>query len=145
MPPSFPGQIDDNKVEEQKYVTVDVQNLVQQTLSKYPDEFARLRELIQNADDASANTVCIYLLCHRVSGECVDAEEMKVENNGREFTPADISDLTSIAGSTQEKDSTRVGRFGVGFFTAFKNCSMPRVASGHMRINFKGYEEHKLL
>ena len=42
-------------------VRVDAQNLVQQTLSRYPVDFAALRELIQNADDSGATQVRVSM------------------------------------------------------------------------------------
>lgn len=114
-------------------------------MARYSSEHTTLRELIQNAADAKANAVTIKLetdpsLNVPAPQGAVDAVSLKhviqhhtlkrliVTNNGQPFTPADWNRLKSIADGNP--DETKIGAFGVGFYSVFADCDEPFVVSG---------------
>ena len=132
-------------------VTVDTRALIDKVLARYSGEWTTLRELIQNAADAQATTVKIkwetlpstqvplpattnrsehlkHVLTHHTLGRLV------VENNGQPFTGTDWRRLKRIAEGNP--DETKIGAFGVGFYSVFADCEEPLVSSGHEAMAF---------
>ncbi|KAK1833325.1 hypothetical protein QBC39DRAFT_49648 [Podospora conica] len=132
-------------------VTVDTRALIDKVLARYSGEWTTLRELIQNAADAQATTVKIkwetlpstqiplpattnrsehlkHVLTHHTLGRLV------VENNGQPFTETDWRRLKRIAEGNP--DETKIGAFGVGFYSVFADCEEPLVSSGHEAMAF---------
>ena len=121
-------------------VQVNVRNLVQQTLSRYPVDFGLLRELIQNADDAGATRVRVDLkTALQDSGRL---RSLTVWNDGREFKGSDWKNLQTI--SQVNNEPNRVGIFGVGFFAVFKLSQRPTVYSGTKMLEFTGYTDESI-
>ncbi len=110
-----------------------------------------LRELLQNAADASASSVTIkfetlpsakipvpnsneqsstlkHILLHHTLRRLV------VINNGQAFGPNDWSRLKRIAEGNP--DETKIGAFGVGFYSVFADCEEPFVSSGKEAMAF---------
>lgn len=132
-------------------VTVNTRALIDKVLARYSGEWTTLRELIQNAADASATKVVIrfqtlpstsvpvpqssdlsarlrhVLLHHTV--KC-----LYVENNGMPFKDSDWSRLKKIAEGNP--DETKIGAFGVGFYSVFAECEQPFVSSGMEALAF---------
>ncbi len=132
-------------------VTVNTRALIDKVLARYSGEWTTLRELLQNAADASATKVIIrfqslpsttvpvpqssdpsvrlrhVLLHHTV--KC-----MFVENNGTPFKDSDWSRLKKIAEGNP--DETKIGAFGVGFYSVFAECEQPFVSSGREALAF---------
>ncbi|KAF2845371.1 hypothetical protein T440DRAFT_472692 [Plenodomus tracheiphilus IPT5] len=132
-------------------VTVNTRALIDKVLARYSSEHTTLRELIQNAADAKANTVTIKLetdpslsvpapqgaddsvaLKHVIQNHTL--KRLVVTNNGQPFTPADWSRLKSIADGNP--DETKIGAFGVGFYSVFADCDEPFVVSGDKTMAF---------
>lgn len=132
-------------------VTVNTRSLIDKVLARYSSEHTTLRELIQNAADAKANTVTIkletdpslnvpapqgaddsILLKHVIQHHTL--KRLVVTNNGQPFTPADWSRLKSIADGNP--DETKIGAFGVGFYSVFADCDEPFVVSGDKTMAF---------
>ncbi|KAL5116686.1 hypothetical protein ACEQ8H_005435 [Pleosporales sp. CAS-2024a] len=132
-------------------VTVNTRALIDKVLARYSSEHTTLRELIQNAADAKANTVTIkfetdpsltvptphgadesVLLKHVIQNHTM--KRLAVTNNGQPFTPADWSRLKSIADGNP--DETKIGAFGVGFYSVFADCDEPFVVSGDKTMAF---------
>jgi hypothetical protein len=132
-------------------VTVNTRALIDKVLARYSSEHTTLRELIQNAADAKANTVTIKfetdpsltvptphgaddsaLLQHVIKNHTM--KRLAVTNNGQPFTTADWSRLKSIADGNP--DETKIGAFGVGFYSVFADCDEPFVVSGNKTMAF---------
>ncbi|KAL6705352.1 hypothetical protein ACN47E_007001 [Coniothyrium glycines] len=132
-------------------VTVNTRALIDKVLARYSSEHTTLRELIQNAADAKANTVIIrletdpslhvpapqnanesVLLKHIIQNHTL--KRLVVSNNGQPFTAADWSRLKSIADGNP--DETKIGAFGVGFYSVFADCDEPFVVSGDKTMAF---------
>lgn len=132
-------------------VTVNTRALIDKVLARYSSEHTTLRELIQNASDAGASTVVIkfetdpsleiptpqgtdkaLLLKHIIQHHTL--KRLIVSNNGQPFTSADWSRLKSIADGNP--DETKIGAFGVGFYSVFADCDEPFVVSGNKTMAF---------
>ncbi|KAF2818552.1 hypothetical protein CC86DRAFT_308972 [Ophiobolus disseminans] len=132
-------------------VTVNTRALIDKVLARYSSEHTTLRELIQNAADAKADTVTIKfetdpsltvpapqgaddfaVLKHVIQNHTM--KRLAVTNNGQPFTGADWSRLKSIADGNP--DETKIGAFGVGFYSVFADCDEPFVVSGDKTMAF---------
>jgi len=132
-------------------VTVNTRALIDKVLARYSSEHTTLRELIQNAADAKADTVTIKFetdpsltvptphgaddatrLKHIIQNHTM--KRLAVTNNGQPFTKADWSRLKSIADGNP--DETKIGAFGVGFYSVFADCDEPFVVSGDKTMAF---------
>ena len=137
--------------EDEEAVTVDTRALIDKVLARYSGEWTTLRELIQNAADAQATTVKIKwetlpsthvplpstsgrseLLKHVIAHHTL--RRLVVENDGQPFTKTDWGRLKRIAEGNP--DETKIGAFGVGFYSVFADCEEPLVSSGSEAIAF---------
>lgn len=132
-------------------VTVNTRALIDKVLARYSGEWTTLRELLQNAADASATEVIIRFQTLPSARVPVpqgshDASRLKhvllhhtlksltVENNGAPFMASDWSRLKKIAEGNP--DETKIGAFGVGFYSVFADCEEPIVSSGKEALAF---------
>lgn len=132
-------------------VTVNTRALIDKVLARYSGEHTTLRELIQNAADAGASHVVINLetdpslttpapqtsdpstlLKHTIQHHTL--KRLVVSNNGEAFSSADWNRLKSIADGNP--DETKIGAFGVGFYSVFADCDQPFVVSGNRTMAF---------
>ena len=132
-------------------VTVNTRALIDKVLARYSGEWTTLRELLQNAADASAKKVLIRLqtlpsasvpvpqtsdsstrLKHVILHHTL--KSMVVENNGLVFQDTDWARLKKIAEGNP--DETKIGAFGVGFYSVFAECEEPFVSSGKEALAF---------
>lgn len=137
--------------EDEEAVTVDTRALIDKVLARYSGEWTTLRELIQNAADAQATTVKIKwetlpstttplpatqnrseLLKHIITNHTL--RRLIVQNNGQPFTKTDWGRLKRIAEGNP--DETKIGAFGVGFYSVFADCEEPFVSSGPEAMAF---------
>ncbi|KAK6951833.1 hypothetical protein Daesc_006358 [Daldinia eschscholtzii] len=137
--------------EDEEAVTVDTRALIDKVLARYSGEWTTLRELIQNAADAQATTVKIKwetlpstqvplppttdrseILKHIIANHTL--KRLVVQNNGQPFTKTDWGRLKRIAEGNP--DETKIGAFGVGFYSVFADCEEPFVSSGHEAMAF---------
>lgn len=107
--------------------------------------------MIQNAADAQATTVTIRwetlpstttplpatqnrseLLKHTISHHTL--RRLLVQNNGQPFAKTDWGRLKRIAEGNP--DETKIGAFGVGFYSVFADCEEPFVSSGSEAMAF---------
>lgn len=132
-------------------VTVNTRALIDKVLARYSGEWTTLRELLQNAADASATKVIIryqtlpsatvavpqssdnssrlkHVLLHHT------LRSLTVENNGVPFKATDWSRLKMIAEGNP--DETKIGAFGVGFYSVFADCEEPFITSGTDTLAF---------
>jgi len=117
-----------------KAVTVNTRALIDKILARYSSEFTLFRELVQNADDAGASTVTIAFLS-QPTREGAMLTQVTVSNNGAPFNAADWQRIVSIADGNP--DETKIGFFGVGFFSVFSVSENPVVASGDRELEFQ--------
>ncbi|KAI9674257.1 MAG: hypothetical protein M1829_003804 [Trizodia sp. TS-e1964] len=137
--------------ENEEAVTINTRALIDKVLARYSAEWTVLRELIQNAADASASKVTVrfdtlpsptvpapkatdpssilqhVLLHHKLS-------RLLVTNNGTSFADSDWTRLKRIAEGNP--DETKIGAFGVGFYSVFADCEEPFVSSGKEAMAF---------
>ncbi|KAI0898079.1 hypothetical protein F4806DRAFT_389133 [Annulohypoxylon nitens] len=137
--------------EDEEAVTVDTRALIDKVLARYSGEWTTLRELIQNAADAQATTVKIKwetlpstqiplptttdrseILKHIITNHTL--RRLIVQNNGQPFTKTDWGRLKRIAEGNP--DETKIGAFGVGFYSVFADCEEPFVSSGQEAMAF---------
>ena len=136
---------------DEEAVTVNTRALIDKVLARYSGEWTVLRELLQNAADAAATKVEVKfesipsptvsvphdasasnLLKHAVQNHTV--KRLVVTNNGQVFNENDWSRLKRIAEGNP--DETKIGAFGVGFYSTFADCEEPFVSSGRDAMAF---------
>ena len=137
--------------EDEEAVTVNTRALIDKVLARYSGEWTTLRELIQNAADAQASKVTIrfetnpslkvplpsnqdpgdllkHILLHHT------LKTLLVSNDGELFNENDWQRLKRIAEGNP--DETKIGAFGVGFYSVFSDCETPFVSSGKDSMAF---------
>ncbi|THC97412.1 hypothetical protein EYZ11_003126 [Aspergillus tanneri] len=136
---------------DEEAVTVDTRGLISKVLARYSGKWTVLREMIQNAADADASRVTIKfetlpsttiplpsaaddttLLKHTISHHTL--KRLLVSNNGLPFSEKDWARLKRIADGNP--DETKIGAFGVGFYSVFDDCEEPFVSSGKHAMAF---------
>ena len=132
-------------------VTVNTRALIDKVLARYSGEWTTLRELLQNAADASASKVVVRLETSPSANVPVPQSSdssaqlkhvllhhawssMIVENNGEVFKDTDWARLKKIAEGNP--DETKIGAFGVGFYSVFADCENPLISSGSQTLAF---------
>lgn len=84
-------------------------------VDKYPDPLHCLFELIQNAEDQNARHVRLL----------VTQTELVFTHDGEAFSQSDVERITGIGIS--EKESNKIGRFGIGFKSVFVISDFPEI------------------
>ncbi|KAL2815900.1 hypothetical protein BJX63DRAFT_430496 [Aspergillus granulosus] len=137
--------------EDEEAVTVDTRGLISKVLARYSGKWTVLREMIQNAADANATKVTIRfetlpsttvplpsspdsstMIKHTISNHTL--KRLLISNNGLPFSEKDWARLKRIADGNP--DETKIGAFGVGFYSVFDDCEDPFVSSGKDAMAF---------
>ncbi|GAA5908053.1 uncharacterized protein JCM6883_004102 [Sporobolomyces salmoneus] len=132
-------------------VSVNQRALVEKILARYSGEHTVFRELLQNSDDAAASHVELHFRT-TVTSDSATAQQplyssdslpdlkttkcasIMVRNDGMVFRKEDWARLTEIASGNP--DETKIGAFGVGFYSLFSLCDEPVVSSGDKVLGF---------
>ncbi|KAI8605357.1 hypothetical protein EDD21DRAFT_363843 [Dissophora ornata] len=115
-------------------VEVNQRHLIDKILARYSAEYVVYRELMQNSDDAGAKGIeIVFETASPSSHETVPNLSAKItrvlfKNNGMAFRPEDWNRLKKIAEGNP--DESKIGAFGVGFYSLFSICEEPFVSSG---------------
>lgn len=137
--------------DDEEAVTVNTRALIDKVLARYSGEWTTLRELLQNAADAQASKVVIKfetlpsttvpspsstnqseILKHVLLNHTL--RRLVVTNDGQPFATTDWARLKRIAEGNP--DETKIGAFGVGFYSVFADCEDPFVSSGNQAMAF---------
>ena len=87
--------------------------LVSDMVRQFADPYAFLRELVQNSMDAGTTRIEVDV----IRGADGDTRT-RVTDSGTGMTPAIIeSALLTLFSSSKEGDSTKIGKYGVGFIS----------------------------
>ncbi|KAK6433140.1 hypothetical protein LTR95_010684 [Oleoguttula sp. CCFEE 5521] len=141
-------------LDEEEAVTVNTRALIDKVLARYSGEWTTLRELLQNAADARATEVTIRFEtatptphpAREPQSPAPPSRDLKhvlhhstlktllVTNNGDPFKETDWQRLKRIAEGNP--DETKIGAFGVGFYSVFADCESPFVTSGDQSMAF---------
>ncbi|CAK9135400.1 unnamed protein product [Ilex paraguariensis] len=122
---------------------VDLTRRIREVLLNYPEGITVLKELIQNADDASATKVCLCL-DRRVHGtESLLSPKVAqwqgpalLAYNNAVFTEDDFVSISRIGGSSKHGQAWKTGRFGVGFNSVYHLTDLPSFVSGKYVVLF---------
>eukprot|EP00834_Sanchytrium_tribonematis_P003847 NODE_165_length_14629_cov_0.605231.p1 type:complete len:1485 gc:universal NODE_165_length_14629_cov_0.605231:5671-1217(-) len=117
----------ENVVEEE--VKVNQRHLIDKILARYSGEYTVFRELLQNSNDAKAKIATI-----KFYSENSLVTRIEYMNDGAAFSEADWDRLRKI--SEGNPDETKIGFFGVGFYSLFSLCEEPFVSSGKKFMGF---------
>ena len=130
----------DTGIEER--VEVNQRHLIDKILARYSAEFTVFRELLQNSNDAGAESVQIIFETNKDAkprpsllwSSAANVKTITYRNNGRPFSEEDFARLRKIAEGNP--DETKIGFFGVGFYSLFSLCEEPVVTSGKEMMCF---------
>eukprot|EP00064_Thunnus_orientalis_P009264 superscaffoldBa00001163_g9287 len=122
-------------------LTVRIKNI----LEEYPSVADIFKELLQNADDASA-TECSFLIDMRKN---TDIRENLLDPgmivchgpslwsfNNSVFTDTDFLNITRLGGSVKRCEADKVGKFGLGFNSVYHITDIPIIMSREFMIMF---------
>ena len=103
-------------------------NLWKSVIEKYPETAHFIYELIQNADDALATDVFIYLYPNELIFKHNGKRQFSISDyRCRDGNMGDINSITSVACSTKKDEEQTIGKFGVGFKSVFQYTDVPSI------------------
>ena len=107
-------------------------------LKEYKDGVTIVKELIQNADDASASVVkiCFDTRRHDIDTKTLPFPSMKdahgpalVVYNDSQFSDEDFVNIQKLAGATKQEKHLKIGKFGIGFCSVYHITDVPSFIS----------------
>ncbi len=111
-------------------------------IDKYPDTAHFIYELLQNADDAKATDVTIFLgkeaLVFKHNGSIAFSVSDDEDNN---VPLGHINSITGIGDSTKgdESSTNKIGKFGIGFKSVFQYTDAPEIFDDLYRFRIRDY------
>ncbi|MEZ4407640.1 MAG: ATP-binding protein [Polyangiales bacterium] len=106
--------------------SAEVHDAVGHMVQQFADPMAWLRELVQNAIDAGATRIDGHLECSPTSSGRGGTVEVSITDDGAGMDQATVERcLLVLFRSSKDRDPTKIGKFGVGFFSVF--AVSPRV------------------
>ncbi|KAF8063582.1 hypothetical protein FPV67DRAFT_1630231 [Lyophyllum atratum] len=106
-------------------------------LLQYPFSKGLFRELVQNSEDAGAKKQ-IFVIDHRTYDDLQNPGAIKgpalLAYNDSVFTERDFESLLNLWDSSKKSDTTKIGKFGMGFRCTFHVTDTPQVLSGSTMI-----------
>ncbi|XP_029138903.1 sacsin-like [Protobothrops mucrosquamatus] len=121
-------------------ITLRIRNI----LREYSQDADVFQELLQNAEDAGAQT-CRFLIDlrqHDATKGLLDPGMATCQGpalwaqNDALFTEADFSNIIQLGAATKEHQEDKIGRFGLGFCTVYHMTDVPFLLSGHTVLIF---------
>ncbi|KAF9190474.1 hypothetical protein BGZ50_000207 [Haplosporangium sp. Z 11] len=114
----------------------DIVDRIRNVLNDY-NPSSIVTEFLQNAADAGA-TKCVFMLDKRSFGETkVLSKQMAawqgpalVIYNDAEFSEKDFEALSNLGVGSKRKDTSKIGRYGLGFNSVYHFTDVPSVVSG---------------
>ena len=115
-------------------------NLWKSVIEKYPETAHFIYELIQNADDALATNVFIYLYQNKLVFKHNGKRQFSISDyRDRDGIMGDINSITSVACSTKKDEEQTIGKFGVGFKSVFQYTDAPAVYDDTFWFRIENY------
>lgn len=137
---SLRNQVLQDTSQAEESVKVNQRHLIDKLLARYCQDFTVFRELLQNSNDAqSSNAVIDFVVTESSASSWFSNAKYSVthiiyRNNGIPFSEKDWIRLKNIAEGNP--DETKIGFFGVGFYSLFSLCEDPFVTSGGDSVAF---------
>lgn len=90
---------------------------------KYGDGYPVLKELIQNADDAGASELRVYVVdgIQNAKTSLLRQPAVIIFNNG-EFKPEHLENIRTMSVDSKTNDDSKIGRYGLGMKSIFHIC-----------------------
>ncbi|XP_076101811.1 sacsin-like isoform X2 [Mytilus galloprovincialis] len=124
---------------------------IKNLLESYKDGLSVPKEIIQNADDAGATKVCFMYderekenygkkLLDKNMLEC-QGPSLWAYNNAK-FTNEDLLNITKVSGATKGIDTTKIGKFGLGFCSVYNLTEVPSFITGDHMVIFDPHSDY---
>lgn len=97
-------------------------------VNMYKDPTHFIYEILQNADDHKATKIDFNL----------KKKHLTITHNGQRFAKKNVEAITYFGKSTSASDTTKVGRFGLGFKSVFAFTDTPIIQSGSFSFIIHG-------
>ncbi len=115
-------------------------NLWKSVIEKYPETAHFIYELIQNADDALASNVFIFLYKDKLVFKHDGKRQFSLSDyRQRDSNIGDINSITSVACSTKKDEEQTIGKFGVGFKSVFQYTDVPSIYDDTFWFKIENY------
>jgi sacsin len=105
---------------------------IKNILRDYPLDVTFLKELLQNADDARANEICIILDKRRHSTDYLPSDNWKKLQgpallvwNDKEFTDEDLEGIQRLGLGSKRDNDESIGQYGIGFNMVYHITDCP--------------------
>lgn len=133
MPENAPPQLSQEEFAQREPLTVRLRGLVR----SYPKGVGLIQEFLQNADDAGARSLRVFLDDRSYPAAKLPAPAMAalqgpalVVINDALFSENDWKNIQQIGESGKALDATKTGRFGLGFNSVYNVTDFPILLTG---------------